>query len=184
MSVSEWDNEYARLARAASQQRTTGIVKTAGDARSLQLGLQRLESSLAQLPLQPAEIQRRRRLIQHLQQNSGTNSTVAPSGQQPPQQQQSAMATAMRQQDDMIDELAVGVGRLKNQTAAIGDEAAMHVNLIESMDTGLDAARAGLEDETRRAARLREDQSLWKLQLTVAALFVLLILEIFLGLSP
>jgi hypothetical protein len=94
------------------------------------------------------------------------------------------MAMAMRQQDAMIDELAVGVGRLKTQTAAISEEASMHNRLLNQMDEGLDAAYAGLEDETRRAATLREDQSVWKLQLTVAGLVVLLILEIFLGLTP
>jgi hypothetical protein len=194
MSVAEWDNEYARLARAASQLRTTGLLTGANDVRSLQHGLQRLEADLLSLPLQAGEVQRRRRLVQHLQQTS--TSALGPITQPPsfgggdrgvqpaPPQQQSQMATAMRQQDDMIDQLAVGVGRLKAQSAAIGEEAGMHVNLLNEMDTGLDAAYAGLEDETRRAASLREDQSVWKLQLIVAGLLVLLILEIFMGLTP
>lgn len=193
MSVSEWDNEYARLARVASQLRTTGILTPAETARSLQLGLQRLESALTplQTQLQAGEIQRRRRLVQHLLQTStsattgGNTSEVGGGfGGGAPQQQQSKMAMAMRQQDDMIDQLAVGVGRLKNQTAAIGEEANMHVNLINDMDTNLDAAFNSLEDQTRRAASLREDQSLWRLQLIVAGLFILLVLEIFLGLTP
>lgn len=144
-----------------------------------------------------SEIQRRRRLIQHLHQNSVATATsrtepsaatTATTGGQPQrqqqQQQQSQMKMALRQQDDMIDELAVGVGRLKTQTAAIGDEARMHVNLINDMDTNLDAAQGSLEDQTRRAARLPQDQSLWRLQLIVAVLFVLLVLLIFLGLTP
>jgi len=181
MSVSEWDNEYARLARAASQMRTTGIVTGSNDARSLQQSLSRLEASLDSLPLQPAEIQRRKRLIQHLQQTAvsgGDGSGAGGVGEQ------SQMAMAMQQQDSMIDELAVGVGRLKNQSAAINDEARLHVNLLNDMDTNLDAARSGLEDETRRAARLKEDQSIWRLQLIVAGLFILLVLLIVMGLSP
>lgn len=182
MSIADWDNEYARLARAASQMRTTGILTGSGDVRSLQQGLQRLDGALENLSLQQGEVQRRRRLIQHLQQTStGTASSVGNGGGG---QQQSQMAMAMRQQDDMIDDLAVGVNRLKNQTVAIGDEAKLHVNLLSDMETNLDAAHAGLEGETRRAAKLKEDQSIWRLQLIVAGLSVILILLIFLGLSP
>jgi hypothetical protein len=94
------------------------------------------------------------------------------------------MAIAMGQQDALIDELAIGVGRLKNQTAAIGDEARMHVNLLGDMEENLDAAQASLDAETRRAARVKEDQSLWRLQLIVAGLFILLVLLILMGLSP
>lgn len=174
-SVSTWDNEYARLARSASQLRTTGMQVDASEVRSLQAGLQTLEADLSRLPLQPAEIQRRRRLVQHLQQTAAT----------PQPQQQSVLASALNRQDEMIDQLASGVSRLKTQTMAIGEEASMHVNLINDMDTGLDAAQAGLQEETRRAAVLREDnQSIWKLQLVVAGLSVLLVLLIFLGLSP
>lgn len=93
------------------------------------------------------------------------------------------MAMAMQQQDDMIDELAVGVGRLRDQTQMIGDEARMHVNLLGDMEANLDSAHQGLESETRRAAQLREDKSVWRLQLTVAGLSVLLVLLILAGLS-
>jgi hypothetical protein len=55
---------------------------------------------------------------------------------------------------------------------------------LHFVKNNLDMAHSGLESETRRAARLREDQSVWRLQLIVAGLFVLLILLIFLGLSP
>ena len=175
MSVSEWDNEYARLARAASQMRTSGISTQPSDAQSLQQGLQRLEQQLNALPLNPTEIQRRRRLIQGLRSPQG--------GYQPPQQQ-SQVAMAMQQQDQLIDGLAEGMGRLKTQTMAIGEEARMHVNLLNDMDTNLDAAHASLEGETRRAMRLREDSSLWRLQLIVAGLFILLVLLILMGLSP
>jgi len=186
MSVSEWDNEYARLARAASQLRSgigSSSTTSAGDRTSLQVGLQRLSDALdgpsMSSLLSPAELQRRKRLVQHLmsqQQQSG--------GGLQPQQPQSQMAQAMRQQDDMIDELSMGVGRLKHQTVAIHDEARMHVNLLEQMDTNLDAAEVGLQEETRRAARLKEDQSVWRLQLIAAGLFILLVLLILMGLSP
>ena len=175
MSLNEWDNEYARLARAASQMRTAGLSSQPGDAQSLQQGLQRLEGQLNHLPIPPTEVERRRRLIQGLGQQGGY---------QPPVPQQSQMTMAMRQQDDLIDDLAVGMDRLKNQTVAIGDEARMHVNLLNDMETNLDSAHASLQGETNRAMRLREDSSLWRLQLIVAGLFILLILLILMGLSP
>jgi hypothetical protein len=93
------------------------------------------------------------------------------------------MVQAMRQQDDMIDDLAVGVSRLRDQTQVIGDESRMHVNLLNDMESNLDSAHAGLESETRRAAQLKEDQSVWRLQLTVAGLSVLLVLLILNGIS-
>jgi hypothetical protein len=200
--VSDWDNEYARLARVASQLRS-GISSTAisggsnSSASALQTGLSRLELSLQHLPLAAGEIQRRKRLVQHLQQTT-TTTTPVPSGgggggggaggatfggglQQ--QQQQSQMQMAMQQQDAMIDELAVGVGRLKNQSLAISDEANMHNRLLNEMDSNLDSAHQGLLDETARAQRLRDDASVWKLQLIVAGLVVLLVLLLLMGFS-
>ena len=191
-SVAEWDNEYARLARVSSQSRTQGLNSSGGvDTRQLQQHLSRLDAALLSLPLPAAEIQRRRRLIQHLKNPSApTSSGSAGAGggfQTPPQQQQqqqkSLMSSAMRAQDDMIDELAVGVSRLRDQTQVIGDEARMHVNLLNDMENNLDTAHAGLESETRRAAQLKEDQSVWRLQLVVAGLSVLLVLLILTGLS-
>lgn len=179
MSIADWDNEYARLARAASQMRTSGLVSRSGDAQSLQQGLQRLEDQLSQYNLPQTEVQRRRRLIQHLRSQQ--------QGYQPPQPTDaplSQMALAMQRQDDLIDDLAIGVGRLKNQTTAIGDEARMHVTLLGDMENNLDAAQDSLQEETRRAMRLREDSSVWRLQLIVAGLFILLIFLILMGLTP
>jgi hypothetical protein len=212
-SVADWDNEYARLARVASQLRTTGLTTSNNTAQnnydtvtSLQLGLSRLDAALShssQLAtyIPPAELQRRHRLVQHLQQQSvpspqssnndnsllggaesSTTGAAAVVAQQ--QQPQSKMSMAMRQQDEMIDQLAVGIGRLKQQSTLIGEEANMHVHFISEMDTNLDAATASLQDQTRRAATLRQEQSLWRLQLIVAGLSVLLVLELFFGLTP
>lgn len=190
MSIAEWDNEYARLVRAASQIRSG--VGSPADAAALPGGLQRLDAALDRLALQPTEIQRRRRLVQHLQQTTGSTSTTATTTTTTTTatagggagQAQSQMQLAMQTQDAMIDELAAGVGRLKHQTHAIHDEAGMHVNLLNEMETNLDSAQQGLEDETRRAARIKEDQSVWRLQLIVAAESVLLVLLIITGITP
>ena len=198
-SVNEWDNEYAKVSRIASQHRTQGLGLSNSQVESRQLfqHIKRLDDSLTTLPLQPNQISRRRRLLQHLRgqridnmsssNNNSDGNYVPPSAltdggiHQPPQSQ---MAMAMQQQDAMIDELAVGVGRLRDQTQVIGDEARMHVNLLNDMESNLDAAQVGLDAETRRAAKLKEDQSVWRLQLIVAGLFVLFVLLFFLGLSP
>lgn len=185
-SVNEWDNEYARLARIASQLRTQGV-SVAADPQQLALHLNRLDSQLNSLPVSAAEVQRRRRLIQHLQGDNTMSGYTPPMSGSPHSSpvpvMTSQMTMAMRQQDDMIDELAVGVGRLRDQTQLIGEEARMHVNLLGEMENNLDLAHNGLEAETRRAARLKEDQSVWRLQLIVAGLSVLLVLLILLGLS-
>lgn len=181
--VNEWDNEYARLARAASQLRTQGLVSGGDQQRSLQQGLSRLEAQLCTLPLPPAEMERRRRLVQHLQQSGSQPGTPAGSAIGLGGPPQSTMTMAMRQQDGMIDELAAGVSRLKQQTHLIGEEANMHVNLMNDMEVNLDAAQAGLESETRRAAQLKQDQSVWRLQLIVAGECVLLVLLIMMGIS-
>jgi hypothetical protein len=202
--VNEWDNEYARVARIASQHRTEGLVRSISnnqiESRNLFKNITQLDQTLSTLPLPPAQIQRRRRLLQHLRghsidnmsnnNNSGDYNPPTIGGDgggvvpQQNQGQQSQMAMAMQQQDAMIDELAVGVGRLRDQTQVIGDESRMHVNLLNDMEANLEVAHEGLDAETRRAARLKEDQSVWRLQLIVAGLFVLFVLLFFLGLSP
>jgi len=96
---------------------------------------------------------------------------------------ESSTAAALRQQDDMIDELAVGVGRLKNQTHLIHQEATSQVRLLDEMDNNVDLANQGLEEETRRAMRLKEEKSVWRLHLIIVGLSVLLFLLILMGLS-
>mmetsp|Transcript_60045 Transcript_60045/g.68980 ORF Transcript_60045/g.68980 Transcript_60045/m.68980 type:complete len:208 (+) Transcript_60045:216-839(+) len=202
-SVNEWDNDYAGVARIASQHRTQGLRHA--DPRQLFQRISRLDESLSTLPIPPAQILRRRRLLQHLRgeridndmnmssagsTNANKNNSESGNGYIPPSevggsgQQQSQMSVAMQQQDAMIDELAVGVGRLRDQTQVIGDESRMHVTLLNDMEQNLEVAYDGLESETRNAARLKEDQSVWRLQLIVAGLFVLFVLLVFLGLSP
>ena len=47
----------------------------------------------------------------------------------------------------------------------------------------VDLANQGLEDETRRAMRLKEESSVWRLHLVIVGLSVLLFLLILMGLS-
>jgi multidrug resistance efflux pump len=169
-SVSDWDNQYAQLARAASQFRTSGITSSSSDLQAFTSQGQRLKSQLPSLQtyLTPAEYKRRETLIQSLMITATSKSSAA---------------VAMEQQDAMIDELGVGVGRLKNQTQLISDEAKLHTTLLSDMENNVEAAQYSLNQETRRAELVRENQSVWRLQLCIAGLVILFILLILMGLS-
>jgi hypothetical protein len=82
----------------------------------------------------------------------------------------------------MIDELAVGVSRLRDQSYAIGDETNLQLNLLDETESNLDGAYEQLGGVERRVTRLYNETSIWKLQLIVAGLsisfFVLLVLRI------
>ena len=50
------------------------------------------------------------------------------------------------------------------------------------MDGDVETARLGLEAETARALKLKEDQSVWRLYMIIAGLSILLFLLIMTGL--
>ena len=171
-SVSDWDNEYAQLARAGSQFRTSGLptASRASDLQAFTAQANRLKTQLPSLQtyLTPAEYKRRETLITSLMVTATSKSSAA---------------VALQQQDEMIDALGVGVGRLKNQTQVISDEAKLHTNLLSDMESNVEAAQYSLNQETRRAELVRENQSVWRLQLIVAGLVILFVLLILMGLS-
>mmetsp|Transcript_6105 Transcript_6105/g.8914 ORF Transcript_6105/g.8914 Transcript_6105/m.8914 type:complete len:208 (+) Transcript_6105:98-721(+) len=189
--LAEWDDDYARLAHAASQLRTSGLnpANFPSGSRESQIatvrsGLEGLLTRLRHLErgCPPAEFARRKNLIDHLSRQ--VVGGMSP-GQQAPYAQPSTSVTSMalKQQDDMIDELALGVGRLKHQTHLINDEARAHVNLLDDMDADVEKAQASLMDETKRAQKLKEDNSVWRLYMMIAGLTVLLVLLLLAGLS-
>lgn len=214
-SVSDWDNEYARVARHASQLRSRGTTGTTGmhasstgstsssagggmhtvitnrsldlDRRALTQNVQRLQQSLQAIPLTPSDLNRRLRLMNHLQQQLQQTQN-----QQQQQQHQNQMSSntnsnaqnALLQQDEMLDDLAHGVERLKHQSLLIGDEAKLHLNLLGDMENQVDIAQSGLEGETRRADGLRENSiAIWKLQMIVVGLAIVLVMLILTGLT-
>lgn len=211
MSLAAWDDEYARISRAASQLRATpghGInqphpTARAHQIRSVQTGLARLKSNLINIRnsglVNSAEIQRRLGLIDNLEAQCGssvssgsgaTGDLLGMGGDTAGGQTNSyhgasktLAAQALRHQDEMIDELAVGVSRLKDQTLLINDEANMQNRMLSDMDTDVEYARSGLEAETLRAMKLKEDQSVWRLYLIIAGLSILLFLLIMTGLN-
>ena len=235
--VSDWDNDYARIARAASQLRALNHNNNnnnnnnnrnnnnnnnnlAIDKQDILTGLDRLTHRLRNLEqsrsLSVSDLGRRRLLVQNLSQqlvsssnnnnnnpiqspnsqvysrkhnnNYNSNKMNSPSGYNPPPPQghgghTSTISSAIRQQDEMLDELAGGVGRLKDQSKLIGEEAKMHVHLLDQMDVDVEAAQSGMEAETLRALKLKEDKSVWRLQLTIVGLTILLVILVLSGIS-
>ena len=194
-AVAEWDNDYARVVRVSSQMRTQGLnnnnnaggYSTPGeDKQQLDAHLSRLESALGTLPLSVSELQRRRRLIQHLRGGSAatpSNSGGLNTAPYTPPPVASHMKQHMAEQDAMIDDLAAGMSRMKDQTQVIHDEARLHVKMLGEMEDNLGAAQSGLDAETKRAAKLREDKSVWRLQIIIAGEAVLCLLLLLAGLS-
>jgi hypothetical protein len=91
------------------------------------------------------------------------------------------MTVALQKQDSMIDQLSVGLGRLRDQSQAIGDETGLQTQLLDDMESNMDNAHEVLGAEARRAAQLRQDGSVWKLQLIVAGLSISFVVLILLG---
>ena len=206
-SVAQWDDDYARLARAASQLRTTGgtIQKNLpmgsrnNQIDSIKAGLDRLNTRLNDLEKSQAissyEGTRRNNLVTNLSRQidstarDNINNATSPTNNNSnnnhhqPQQLTSTTLTALNQQDEMLEELSVGMGRLKDQTRLIHDETRLHNRLLDDMENNVDMAHVGMENETRRAQKLKEDTSLWRLYIIIAVLFLLLIILILAGLS-
>ena len=193
-SVSNWDDEYARLARVASQLRSNHGGNQQ-QQQSVLTGLDRLKSQLDSTlsrMIPPADVSRRRVLIDNLSRqinNGGGDADLlgySSSSQPQPQQQQPSMslsAQALRRQDDMIDELAGGVARLKDQTRLIHEETGLQNRLIDDMGHDVELAQAGIEAETARALKLKEDRSVWRLYCIIIGLTILLFWLIITGIS-
>eukprot|EP00560_Eucampia_antarctica_P009057 CAMPEP_0197828314 /NCGR_PEP_ID=MMETSP1437-20131217/4902_1 /TAXON_ID=49252 ORGANISM="Eucampia antarctica, Strain CCMP1452" /NCGR_SAMPLE_ID=MMETSP1437 /ASSEMBLY_ACC=CAM_ASM_001096 /LENGTH=198 /DNA_ID=CAMNT_0043429485 /DNA_START=78 /DNA_END=671 /DNA_ORIENTATION=+ len=194
--VSNWDDEYARLSRAASQLRSNnngggGQQQQQQQQQSVLVGLERLKGQLnvtLSRMIPPAEASRRRVLVDNLSRqiggmgggdadllgfnnsdnndnnnNNNNNSTQSSSstGAGGESLLLSRSAQALKRQDDMIDELAGGVARLKNQTHLIHEETGLHNRLIGEMNEDVELAQTNIEAETSRALKLKEDRSIW-----------------------
>lgn len=55
----------------------------------------------------------------------------------------------------MLSDLGRGVGRLKTQSALINEETSLHVRLLDDMEGDAERASAGLRNEARHAAKVR-----------------------------
>lgn len=183
-TIFTWDDEYSRIARAASQLRTTtntfytshqnnyknntsnyssntnnsnhsqNHTERQDQIRSIQIGLSRLKVSLDNMHssgmMNSTEYNRRMGLVDNLDQQFGNhNGNANGNGSRHDGDLlgmgnngggggggggRMSMATqALRHQDHMIDELASGVARLKDQTLMINDEANMQNRMLDDV---------------------------------------------------
>ena len=151
-SLSSWDDDYARISRAASQLRTSTTNNSfqphpsarQQQIRSIQSGLTRLKSSLESMRssgmIGSGDYNRRMGLVDNLE-NQVSGSAGGGGNQQQEGdllgmdgrgggQRLSTTTQAMRHQDQMIDELASGVARLRDQSLMINDEANMQNRML------------------------------------------------------
>mmetsp|Transcript_12920 Transcript_12920/g.25879 ORF Transcript_12920/g.25879 Transcript_12920/m.25879 type:complete len:101 (-) Transcript_12920:282-584(-) len=98
-------------------------------------------------------------------------------------QQQQLQSSALAMQDNMIDELAAGVGRLKHQSQLIGEEGRMHVRLLNEMDVDVERATVAFQEEAKHAERARHQTSVKKLYSIIAGLSLLLLFLLSVGFS-
>jgi len=91
--------------------------------------------------------------------------------------------TVMSAQDDMLDELGNGISRLHDQAQLINDESRLHVKLLDDMEGGVEAATMGLRAEAKHAEKIREQSSVCKLYIVIAALTALLVFLLVMGFS-
>ena len=159
-SISNWDDEYARISRAASQLRTTNTFQNyqphpsarQQQIQSVQSGLSRLKLSLEGMRSSGAigngDYSRRMGLIDNLENQVGGGRSgngngggvnegdlLGTGGGGGGQQRLSTTTQAMRHQDQMIDELATGVSRLKDQTLMINDETNMQNRMLDDVSS-------------------------------------------------
>ena len=81
----------------------------------------------------------------------------------------------MRQQDAMLGDIERGVGNLKQHATAIGQEADMHVRLLDEMDGDVGQAQEGLQSETARARHVRKTSGNCRLYICIVVLLVILV---------
>jgi len=96
---------------------------------------------------------------------------------------QQTQSQVMAAQDDMLSELGQGVSRLLDQSNLINEESKFHVRLLDDMDLDVEKASAGLRAETRHAEKIRQESSVCKLYIIIAALSALLCFLLVMGMS-
>ncbi len=146
-----------------------------------------VKSDPASFGLSPAEVARRTTLLQGVssQVRSLQSRRSPPSAASDPTEDalQATTQTVMEVQDGMIDELSSGVSRLADQARMINEEANLHTNLLDDMETDVEAATVGLRAEARHAEKIREESSTCKLYLIIVGLSALLVFLIIMGFS-
>jgi hypothetical protein len=82
----------------------------------------------------------------------------------------------MRLQDDMILEIGDGVDRLHRQAVGIGDEAKIHVRLLDDLDSNVGIATSALQAESAHAERIKTQSQICYMYICIAIEVILIVL--------
>ena len=85
---------------------------------------------------------------------------------------------AIREQDDMINEIGSGVGRLHKQALEMGRESNLQSKLVDSLETDVENAADDLREEARHANEVREKTKMFGLYVCAFIELVLVIILI------
>ena len=184
----DWLSDYER-ARAMCAQ-ASGASLNAGGAQqlaSMRASVDGLEQQLRSMERSPGafgitrtELARRKEMLESLRvQVSALSQGGGQAGSARLQQQKDVM----REHDRLVSELEKGVGRLHTQSVMIHDEAALHVRLLNDMDSDADRAAEGLRAEARHADKIRAKSKNFWLYVTILVLVLILVFLIVLGFS-
>lgn len=85
----------------------------------------------------------------------------------------------MKQQDQMLGEISVGVDRLKHKAGAINQEVNLQGRLLEDLEEHVEAGITGLHEEAEHAAKVREKSRIYSLYICLVLEFIVLLILIF-----
>ena len=74
-------------------------------------------------------------------------------------------------QDEMLDEISHGMDTLHQQAVTIGEEAKIHKNILDQLDTQVDRAADGLRAEAKHADNVR-------IKSNTCAMYICVLLEV------
>lgn len=203
MSSRDWTQQFESLKKRIQNQRISGVAFTEEDIRLIHKQIGILDSQLKSMSgnalsyeLAPSEIARRDILLSNMKtltgnlfvkggQNSGSSNIsgkpTSPYTSATGQTQVQTKADIMRLQDDMINEIGTGVGRLHGKALIIGEEAKAHVRLLDDLDSNVEIASAALQAEAKHAAEIKEKGKVCYMYICVAVECAVLLLLIILA---
>ena len=79
-------------------------------------------------------------------------------------------------QDDMLEDIGKGVEGLKHKAQVIGEEAKIHVRLLDDPDGNVELATAGLQSETKHAEAIRTKTRMCYMYICVALQVVIMVI--------
>ena len=87
----------------------------------------------------------------------------------------------LRDQDQQLEGISQGVSNLHHYSLAVKDESELHVKLLQDMDSDVQSATLGLENEATRAERVARQNNHARLYLTILILFIILLFLLIVG---